>query len=326
MRLLVTGGCGFIGSHYVRYALDAGHNVVNLDALTYSGNPANLADVQNHPGYRFVHGDVCTAAIVEPLVHEANAVVHIAAESHVDRSIDDAASFVRTNVLGTQVLLDALRRDPAGRDKPCVAVSTDEVFGDLPFDRPDQKFNEHSPYAPSSPYAASKAAADHLALAYHRTFGLDVRITHGTNTLGPNQHPEKLVPRFVINLLRGEKVPLYGDGQNVRDWVHVADHCAGIHAVLTRGRPGERYGIGAENERSNLELTRALLELLDLDDAMIQRVPDRPGHDRRYAMNAQKSREQLGWQPAHSAWPGALAETVEWYRRNETWWRQSVVR
>ena len=326
MKILVTGGCGFIGSNLVRRLLrETDHAVVNLDKLTYSGNPANLAGVAGaHPGrYRFVRGCITDPAVVSPLVREADAVLHLAAESHVDRSIaaGGARVFVETNVLGTQTLLDALRDDPGGRTKPFVHVSTDEVYGDLPLDEPDRKFSETTPYAPSSPYSASKAASDHLARAHGHSFGLDVRVTHCSNNFGPYQFPEKVIPLFVTNLLRGERVPLYGDGSNVRDWLHVEDHCAALLAVLERGHAGETYDIGGDNERSNRELTAMLLDAFGLDDAWIRPVADRAGHDRRYAIDASKARRELGWRPTRSAWPDALHKTIQWYRDHEPWWR-----
>ncbi|MEM9296281.1 MAG: dTDP-glucose 4,6-dehydratase [Planctomycetota bacterium] len=321
MHILLTGGCGFIGSNFVRLVLDSrpGDRVTNLDALTYSGNPDNLADVEADDRYTFVHGDICDLELVTPLVDAADAVIHMAAESHVDRSIQDARPFVRTNVLGTQTLLDALRTvDPNGQ-KPFVHVSTDEVFGDLPLDQPEVKFHEAMPMAPSSPYSASKAASDLLALAYHHTFGLDIRVTNCSNNFGPYQFPEKVIPLFVCNLIEGKKVPLYGDGKNVRDWLHVVDHCEAVLAALDRGKPGERYCIGGNNERSNLELTRMILQATGKDESFIEPVTDRLGHDRRYAIDATKTRDELGWQPTRSAWPQALQDTVDWYRANPQW-------
>lgn len=324
MNILLTGGSGFIGSNFVRYVLEhTDDSVVNLDALTYSGRRETLADVARDARYRFVHGNILDSKVVERLVHEADAVVHMAAESHVDRSIEDATPFVKTNVLGTQVLLDALRRDPEHGRKTFVHVSTDEVFGDLPLDRPDLQFSEDTPYAPSSPYSASKASSDHFARACHHTFGLDVRVTNCSNNFGPHQFPEKVIPLFITNLLRGQKVPLYGDGRNVRDWLHVQDHCEAVYAVLTRGRAGETYCIGGNNERSNLELTHEILRLMGFGDdpeAMIRPVEDRLGHDRRYAIDATKIKTELGWEPSRSAWPTALEETVRWYTDHEAWW------
>lgn len=324
MNILLTGGSGFIGSNFVRYVLEhTDDSVVNLDALTYSGRRETLADVARDARYRFVHGNILDSEVVERLVHEADAVVHMAAESHVDRSIEDATPFVKTNVLGTQVLLDALRRDPEHGRKTFVHVSTDEVFGDLPLDCPDLQFSEDTPYAPSSPYSASKASSDHFARACHHTFGLDVRVTNCSNNFGPHQFPEKVIPLFITNLLRGQKVPLYGDGRNVRDWLHVQDHCEAVYAVLTRGRAGETYCIGGNNERSNLELTHEILRLMGFGDdpeAMIRPVEDRLGHDRRYAIDATKIKTELGWEPSRSAWPTALEETVRWYTDHEAWW------
>ena len=322
MNLLVTGGCGFIGSNLVRRLLrETDHRVVNLDKLTYSGTTTSLGGVADDPRYRFVRGCVTDAGLVQRLVAEADAVLHLAAESHVDRSIEDGRVFVETNVLGTQTLLDALRRDPDGKRKRLVHVSTDEVFGDLPLDRPDLRFREDTPLNPSSPYAASKAGSDLLVLAYARTFGLDAVITNCSNNFGPYQFPEKVIPLFVTRLMAGGRVPLYGDGKNVRDWLHVEDHCEALIAVLERGRPGERYGIGGDNERSNLELTHALLACFGLGADHIQPVEDRAGHDRRYAIDAAKIRDELGWRPTRSAWPAALEQTVAWYRDHEAWWR-----
>jgi dTDP-glucose 4,6-dehydratase len=246
-------------------------------------------------------------------------VVHFAAESHVDRSIVDSSPFISTNVQGTQVLLDACRE--VGDVTRFIQIGTDEVYGELPLDRPDLKFTEQTPLRPNSPYSASKAASDLLALAYHHTFGLPVIVTRCSNNFGPYQYPEKVIPLFVTNLIDGLKVPLYGDGRNVRDWLHVVDHCQAVLAVLEKGRPGEVYNIGGDNERSNLELTQAILQQMGLDEQMIEPVEDRLGHDRRYAIDATKIKRDLGWQPSRSAWPEALADTIAWYRANEAWWR-----
>jgi dTDP-glucose 4,6-dehydratase len=281
----------------------------------------SLKDVEKHPNYTFIHADVCDRPAVEKALkqHQCDAVVHFAAESHVDRSIMDSGPFVSTNVVGTQVLLDACRA--LGTVKRFVHIGTDEVYGELPLDRPDLKFTEATPIQPNSPYSASKAAADMLALAYHHTFKMPVMVTRCSNNFGPYQYPEKVIPLFVTNLIDGLKVPLYGDGKNVRDWLHVIDHCEAVLAVLERGTPGEVYNIGGNNERSNNELTRMILECTSHGEDMIQPVPDRLGHDRRYAIDASKIKKELGWQPTRSAWPGALKETVEWYRANEAWWR-----
>jgi dTDP-glucose 4,6-dehydratase len=330
--LLVTGGAGFIGSNFVRFVLAQrpGWNVINFDALTYAGNLASLKDVESNPRYRFIHADVRDRPRMEEALRGqgshpgaghagVDAVVHFAAESHVDRSIMDSGPFVSTNVVGTQVLLDATRQ--VGSVKRFVHVGTDEVYGELPLERTDLKFTEETPIQPNSPYSASKAAADMLALAYHHTFGMRVMVTRCSNNFGPYQYPEKVIPLFVTNLIDGKKVPLYGDGKNVRDWLHVIDHCEAVLAVLERGQPGEVYNIGGNNERSNLELTRMILKCTGHGEDMIQPVPDRLGHDRRYAIDASKIKRELGWQPTRSAWPDALKETVEWYKANEKWWR-----
>ncbi len=320
-RVLVTGGAGFIGSNFVRFLLEQRPrwSVVNYDALTYAGNLANLADVDGDPRYRFVHGDIRDHEAMVAALAGCDTVVHFAAESHVDRSIHDSGPFVSTNVIGTQVLLDACMQVKSIRR--FVHIGTDEVYGELPLDRPDLKFTERTPLQPNSPYSASKAASDLLALAYHHTFGLPVVVTRCSNNFGPYQFPEKVIPLFVTNLIDGRKVPLYGDGKNVRDWLHVLDHCEAILAVLEGGEPGEVYNIGGNNERSNLELTHSILSLFDLGQEMIQPVTDRLGHDRRYAIDAGRIREELGWQPTRSAWPDALAATVQWYREHESWWR-----
>ncbi|MBL1217488.1 MAG: dTDP-glucose 4,6-dehydratase [Planctomycetes bacterium] len=326
-HLLITGGCGFIGSNFVRFIRQTRPDwrLTNVDVLTYSGNLENLEDLtESDDRYRFVKGDICDRAVLHPLITEADAVVHLAAESHVDRSILDSRPFVQTNVLGTQTLLDALRRAQAndGRPRRFVYVSTDEVYGSLPLDDPDNKFTEQTPLDPRSPYAASKAAGDQMTLAYFHTFGMDVAVTRCSNNLGPYQFPEKVIPLFVTNLMDGEKVPLYGDGKNVRDWIHVDDHCEALLAVLERGQAGEVYNVGGNNERSNIELTLAILELMGCGKEMITYVKDRPGHDRRYAIDASKIEADLGWKPTRSAWPEALRETVDWYRANRTWWER----
>ncbi len=318
--VLVTGGAGFIGSNFVRFLLRErpGVAVINLDALTYAGRLENLADLEGEKRHRFVRGDVCDAALVEDLMAECSAVVHLAAESHVDRSIVDSRPFVRTNVGGTQTLLDAARRAGGRR---FVQVGTDEVYGSLPLEGPTLKFTEDSPLRPNNPYAASKAAADMLVRACHRTFDLDAIITRSSNNFGPYQLPEKVIPLFATNLLEGKKVPLYGDGRNVRDWLHVEDNCEALLAVLERGRAGETYNIGADNGRTNLELTRAILEITGHGEEMIEHVADRPGHDLRYALDCSKIERELGWRPTRSAWPKALVETVRWYRENPGWWK-----
>jgi len=321
VKLLVTGGAGFIGSNLIRFILreKPDWSVVNLDALTYSGNLENLAEIENDPRYEFVKGDIRDASAVDPLMERCDAVAHLAAESHVDRSIIDSRPFIDSNVLGTQVLLDAARRAGGRR---FLHVSTDEVYGDLPLDEPDTLFTEETPIAPSSPYSASKAASDLLVRAARHTFGADVVTTRCSNNFGPYQFPEKVIPLFVTNLIQGEQVPLYGDGRNVRDWLHVDDHAEALVAVLERGAPGEVYNIGGNNERSNLELTHSILNIMGAGEGMIRSVPDRLGHDRRYAIDASKIKRELGWTPSRSAWPEALETTVAWYRDNPEWWKR----
>ncbi|MGW8761803.1 dTDP-glucose 4,6-dehydratase [Streptomyces sp. NPDC055815] len=317
MRILVTGAAGFIGSHFVRRLLaDAysgweGAHVTALDKLTYAGNRDNLPAA--HERLEFVRGDICDRELMRALVPGHDAVVHFAAESHVDRSLDGAGEFFRTNVLGTQTLLDAVRDSGVER---VVHVSTDEVYGSID----EGSWTEEWPLAPNSPYAASKASSDLVARAYWRTHGVDVSVTRCSNNYGPHQHPEKLIPLFVTNLLEGRQVPLYGDGRNVREWLHVDDHCRGIHLVLDRGRAGEIYNIGGGNEYTNLALTEKLLELTGAGAEMIRRVPDRKGHDLRYSLDESKIREQLGYVPL-TGFEEGLAATVAWYRDNPDWWK-----
>ncbi|MFI6461619.1 dTDP-glucose 4,6-dehydratase [Streptomyces sp. NPDC050528] len=313
MNLLVTGAAGFIGSTYVRTLLasDApdAPRITVLDKLTYAGTIDNLEI--GHPRLEFVQGDICDAELVDKLMAEADQVVHFAAESHVDRSINGAADFVRTNVVGTQVLLDAALRYRT----PFVHISTDEVYGSIE----TGSWPETHPLAPNSPYSASKASSDLLALAYHRTHGLDVRVTRCSNNYGPHQFPEKVIPLFVSNLLDGKKVPLYGEGLNVRDWLHVEDHCQGIELVRTKGRAGEVYNIGGGTELSNKELTGLLLEACGADWDSVERVEDRKGHDLRYSVDWSKIHDELGYEPKHDFASG-LADTVAWYRDNRAWW------
>nr|WP_153869069.1 MULTISPECIES: dTDP-glucose 4,6-dehydratase [Myxococcaceae] len=314
---MVTGGCGFIGANLVRHLRRErpGWRVVNLDCLTYAGNLESLRGLESDPGLRFVRGDIRDRALVEALLREEriDAVLHLAAETHVDRSVLGPDAFVETNVLGTQRLLEAARACGVGR---FLQVSTDEVYGSL---GPTGLFGEHSPLQPSSPYSASKAAADLLALAAHRTFGLDVVVTRSGNTYGPYQFPEKLIPLMVVSALRDQPLPVYGDGLQVRDWLHVEDHCAALLAVLERGRAGEVYNVGAGEERQNLALVRAILLQLGKPEQLIRHVADRPGHDRRYALDSAKLRQELGWRPRH-AFDEGLRETVRWYVEHEGWW------
>ncbi|KFF95871.1 dTDP-glucose 4,6-dehydratase [Streptomyces scabiei] len=314
MRILVTGGAGFIGSKFVRSVLSADSEIriTVLDNFTYSGVEGNLAPVAHHPGYACVRGDICDVETVDAVTPGHDAVVHFAAESHVDRSIDGAALFVRTNVMGTQVLLDAARRHGVGR---FVHVSTDEVYGSIG----KGSWTEEAPLAPNSPYSASKAGSDLLALACHRTHGLDVVVTRCSNNYGPHQFPEKVIPLFTTHLLEGKKVPLYGDGGNVRDWLHVSDHCHAIELVLRGGRAGEVYHIGGGSEITNKELTGMLLEATGHGWDMVRQVPDRRGHDRRYSLDITKIQRELGYQPQISFADG-LAATVDWYRDNRAWW------
>ncbi|WP_433452193.1 dTDP-glucose 4,6-dehydratase [Streptomyces sp. CA-142005] len=314
MRILVTGGAGFIGSEYVRRILnsDPAVRITVLDALTYSGVEANLAPVAEHSGYTFVRGDICDPDVVDQVMAGQDAVVHFAAESHVDRSIDGAGPFVRTNVMGTQVLLDAAHRHGVGR---LVHVSTDEVYGSIS----EGAWTEGWPLAPNSPYSASKAGSDLLALAYHRTHGLDVVVTRCTNNYGPYQFPEKVIPLFITNLLDGKTVPLYGDGRNLRDWLHVSDHCRGIDLVLRGGRAGEIYHIGGGTELTNHKLTGLLLDAVGAGWDRVEYVADRKGHDLRYSLDDSKIREELGYAP-QVAFSEGLAATVAWYREHRAWW------
>ena len=323
-HLLITGGCGFIGSNFVRHirAHRPAWRITNIDKLTEAGNLQNLADVPEGEHYRFVKGDICDAPLVDRLIHDCTDIVHLAAETHVDRSIMDARPFVQSNVLGTQTLLDtALRTFESRAAGRMVFASTDEVYGSLPLDAPNEKFTEDSPLKPNNPYSASKAAADMMVRSYHETFGLDCVVTRCSNNFGPNQFPEKVIPLFVTNLLEGKPVPLYGDGKNVRDWIHVEDYCSALLAVLERGQSGATYNVGADNEQSNLTLTHELLRLCGKSKEMIRHVADRLGHDRRYAIDAGKLERELGWQATQSAWPDALERTVKWYQDNEPWWR-----
>jgi dTDP-glucose 4,6-dehydratase len=318
MRLLVTGGAGFIGSHYVRTLLTGGFSassataVTVLDKLTYSGNRANLDPVADDPRLTFVHGDICDTVLVDELMSGHDAVVHFAAESHVDRSIAGAAAFVVTNVLGTQTLLDAAHRHGVAR---FLHVSTDEVYGSIA----EGSWTEDWPLSPNSPYSAAKAGSDLLALAYHRTHGLDVVVTRCSNNYGPYQFPEKVIPLFVTNLLDARLVPLYGDGGNVRDWLHVHDHCVGIQLALEKGRAGEVYHIGGGTELTNRELTGMLLEACGVGWDMVEPVADRKGHDRRYSLSVEKISEELGYAPSVPLERG-LTETVTWYREHRDWW------
>jgi dTDP-glucose 4,6-dehydratase len=314
MRLLVTGGAGFIGSNFVRYMLSRypDYQIVVLDKLTYAGNLANLADVAGNPNYRFVRGDICDQPLVDGLVSEVDAVLNFAAETHVDRSILDAGGFIQTDVYGTFVLLEAARKHGVSR---FLQVSTDEVYGDVSVG----SSAERDPFRPRSPYSASKAGGEMMVQAYYVTYGVPTLITRGSNNYGPYQYPEKLIPVLITNALDGQELPVYGDGQQIRDWLYVLDHCSAIDMVLHDGKPGEAYNVGGGNERFNLDVIYRVLELLDKPRSLIRFVKDRPGHDRRYSVDCGKLR-QLGWAPSRN-FEEELAETVRWYVANEAWWR-----
>ncbi|MGQ9571586.1 MAG: dTDP-glucose 4,6-dehydratase [Dehalococcoidia bacterium] len=316
-KILVTGGAGFIGSHFVRRLLREypDYEVINLDKLTYAGNRDNLRDVEGDPRYRFVKGDICDRQVVDELVAESDAIVSLAAETHVDRSLLTADAFIKTDVHGTYVLLSAAREHGVER---FVYVSTDEVYGEVP---EGYSSHEGDPLRPRNPYAASKAAADMLCLSFFTSYGLPVVVSRGANTLGPCQYPEKMIPLFVTNALRNEPLPVYGDGRQVRDWLFVEDHCEALDLLLHRGAPGEVYNIGADNHRPNIEVTQTILDLLDKPHSLIRHVPDRPGHDRRYSLDWSKIRA-LGWAPRYR-FDEALARTVAWYADNEWWWQKA---
>lgn len=313
LKLLVTGGCGFIGSNFIRYMLKKypDYQIVNLDKLTYAGNPANLKDIENNPNYSFVKGDICDPVVVNEVMKTADQVVHFAAESHVDRSIEDGSVFVRTNVLGTNTLLQSAL---ANKIKKFIHVSTDEVYGSTM----EGSFTETDKLNPSSPYSSSKAGSDLLAMSYYTTYGLPVCITRCTNNFGPYQYPEKLIPFFISRLMEGKKVPVYGTGLNIRDWIYVEDHCSAIDFVLHNGSAGEIYNIDGGNELTNLEITRQLLKMLGKDESSIEYVEDRKGHDFRYSLEGSKL-EKMGWKPRYD-FDTALEKTVKWYVENKWWW------
>jgi len=317
MKILVTGGCGFIGSNFIRYMLEEYENVeiTNLDALTYAGNLKNLVDLEDNSRYTFVRGDITDKDVVAELLKPGmDGIVNFAAESHVDRSILDSTPFITTNVLGVHVLLAAAVEYEAGR---FLQVSTDEVYGAL---GETGRFTETTPLSPSSPYSASKAAADLIVGSFHKTFGLETIITRCSNNYGPYQFPEKLIPFFVTNAMNDMELPLYGDGLYVRDWIYVKDHCQAIDVALRKGRPGEVYNIGADSEESNIEITKLILAELGKPESLIKFVKDRPAHDRRYAIDAGKIREELGWEP-HFTFEEAMSETIRWYVDEQEWWK-----
>ena len=319
MRLLITGGAGFIGSNYVRMLVNGElkgiSKLIVLDKLTYSGNKQNLIDLDS-PSFEFIQGDICDTDLVSKLSKQVDAIVNFAAESHVDRSIDSSREFFQTNVLGVHTLLESARKSDVGI---FLQVSTDEVYGSIT----EGSWDENFPLQPNSPYAASKASADLISQAYHRTYGMDVRITRCSNNYGPYQYPEKVIPLFITNLMQEKKVPLYGQGLNVRDWLHVTDHCRGIHLALTKGRSGDVFNIGGGRELSNLELTRVILQAMGASEEKIEKVADRLGHDFRYSLNIGKIEKELGYKPEVSFEDG-ISETIEWYKSNEKWWRPLV--
>jgi dTDP-glucose 4,6-dehydratase len=318
MKILITGGAGFIGSNFIHYWLKnyPQDYIVNLDCLTYAGNLESLKDVEGQSNYKFVKGDICDAILVNELVKDSDLIVHFAAESHVDRSIQNSADFIRTNVEGTRVLLDAAKNNGNIRFHH---ISTDEVFGSL--NMSDDKFTEQTPYDPRSPYSASKAAADHLVRAYYHTHGLPVTISNCSNNYGPYANPEKMIPLFVTNLLEGKNIPVYGTGLNVRDWIHVNDHNRGVDFIIKHGKIGETYCLGGNCEKTNLEITELILELMNEGEDKINYVADRLGHDLRYAIDFAKAKRDLGWEPEIDFSEG-LKMTIEWYRNNEDWWKK----
>lgn len=316
MKVLVTGGLGFIGSNFVRYILErySDVEVINVDAMKYGSNPANLKDVENDERYSFIKGDISDYKLMSKLVRDVDIVINFAAETHVDRSISNPQSFLQSNVVGIFTILEALRRE--NPEAKLVHISTDEVYGDIL----NGSFREDDRLKPSSPYSASKAAADMFVLAYVRTYGLHAMITRCTNNYGPYQFPEKLIPKTIIRASMGLKVPIYGTGKNVRDWIYVLDHCEAINLVMREGEKGEIYNISSGEEKTNLEVVKTILDLMGKDDSLIEFVEDRPGHDMRYSLDSSKIREELGWKPKHSFEEG-IRETVKWYLQNEWWWK-----
>ncbi|PID51851.1 MAG: dTDP-glucose 4,6-dehydratase [Candidatus Moraniibacteriota bacterium] len=317
MKILVTGGAGFIGSNFIHYILDTytDDSIINLDALTYAGNLGNLHRLENDPRYTFVRGDIMDGVLVNELMKKVDIVVHFAAESHVDRSILDSTAFVRTNVNGTLTLLEAAKNNGNIRFHH---VSTDEVYGSLGMN--DPAFSEMTSYDPRSPYSASKAASDHFVRAYYHTHGLPITVSNCSNNYGPYQFPEKLIPLFVTNIIDNKKVPVYGTGENIRDWLHVKDHCVAIDKIMREGSIGETYCIGGDAEKTNMEITHIILNAMDKDEEMIEYVNDRKGHDKRYAINFGKMKKEFGWEPSVTFEEG-INETIQWYRNNEKWWR-----
>jgi len=318
MKLLVTGGAGFIGSNFIHYIFKKypSYRIVNLDVLTYAGNLENLKEAENNPKYKFVKGNICDEKLVNELMKGIDIVVHFAAESHVDRSILNSEDFIKTNINGTRTLLEAAKNNGGKRFHH---ISTDEVYGSL--GKNDPAFNEKTPYDPRSPYSASKASSDHLARAYFHTYNLPVTISNCSNNYGPYQFPEKLMPLFITNLMEGKKVPVYGTGENVRDWLFVEDHCRAIDKIIHQGKIGETYCVGGNCEKTNLEITHEILKMMGKGEENIEYVKDRPGHDKRYAIDFSKIKNELGWEPKISFEEG-IKKTIEWYRNNEEWWRK----
>jgi dTDP-glucose 4,6-dehydratase len=315
MKLLITGGLGFIGSNFCRYMLSKhpDYEVINLDKIGIGANPASLQDLENNPRYRFIKGDICNPQLIHKTINQVDAVVNFAAETHVDRSISDPYTFLQNNTIGTYTILETVRKhNPKAR---VVQISTDEVYGTTD----EGSFTEEDQINPSNPYSASKASADMFALAYHKTFGLKVCITRCTNNFGPQQLPEKLIPKTIIRALKNLSIPIYGTGTNIRDWIYVLDHCAAIAAVLEKGTPGQVYNVSAKNEITNIEIVKKVLDLLHKPESLITFVEDRPGHDTRYSLDSAKLRNELGWQP-ESSFQEALASTVKWYLENQKWW------
>lgn len=318
MKLLITGGAGFIGSNFILYWLKKypQDRIVNLDKLTYAGNLENLKSIEENPNYEFVQGDICNSQLVNSLTLKTDVIVHFAAESHVDRSIDDPAPFIKTNIEGTYVLLEAALHNKVKRFHH---ISTDEVFGALELNS-SEKFNDKTPYNPRSPYSASKAASDHLVRAYHTTYNLPVTISNCSNNYGPYQFPEKLIPLAITNILEGKKVPVYGDGLYVRDWLYVEDHCEAIDLIVNKGKIGETYLVGGlTDDIPNIEIVKKILKIMKKDEDLIEFVNDRPGHDRRYAIDWSKINKDLGWMPQHG-FEEYLEQTIEWYANNKNWW------
>lgn len=317
MKLLITGGAGFMGSNFIHYILKKykDYEIVNLDKLTYSGNLDNLKDLEANPNYRFVKGDICDESLVDELAKEVDVIINYAAETHVDRSILDPSAFVRTDVLGTHNLLEKAKKY---QHKRFIQISTDEVFGSIT----EGEFNETSPFMPNSPYAASKAGADLLCRSYVETYSMPVIVTHSCNFYGPYHYPEKFIPLSIVNLLQNKKIPLYGDGLNVREWIYTEDHCSAIDFILHEGKEGEVYNISTEKEKRNIDVIKLLLEIMGETEEKIEYVKDRPGHDRRYALDASKLRN-LGWEPKYSFEEG-LKKTLEWFKDNKWWWEKII--